>query len=147
MPLLFHFISSFLFFAKEGKMTVCRRSVRLQCETGKQDEESRLWSVPVCHQRFLQLEFIHLIQSVGVWPPQSIFSIPACLQLVSSDRWLLIFLRGVRVRHEPYSYDHIVKLQKTLEKGHLVSAQLFINPQSLYNDQNCTNYPPPQDCL
>lgn len=84
----------------------------------EEDEESRLWSVTVsllCSV-FLSLSFTRLVQSRGVWPPQSIFSIPACPQLVSSDRRLLISPHGVRVRHEPFSLHHAVKLQLTLEK-------------------------------
>lgn len=80
----------------------------------EEDEESR--SVPVCHHLSLLLDFIHLVQSVGVWPPQSISSISRCLRLVSSGRRLLISLHGVRVRHEPFSYCHTLRLQPALEK-------------------------------
>lgn len=116
----------------------------------EEDEESRFWPVPVCHrlallQRFLPLDFIHLIESAGVWPPQSIFSMPACLQLVGLDRRLLIFLHGVRVRHEPFSCGCTVKLKLTLEKH----FQWISGLSSAHNLMSTkikpfTSYPSPQ---
>lgn len=63
---------------------------------------------------------------------------PACLQLVSSDLWLLVFLRGVSVKHRLFSYSQNVKLQLTLEiRSHRMSSlssaiqQPTIHPYSM----------------
>lgn len=100
----------------DGLSTERPSAVRAEVE----DEESRFWPVAVCHRLALLQRFPSLGYSphtvCGVWPPQSIFSMPACLQLVDSDHWLLISLHGVRVRHEPFSSGRTVKLQPTLEK-------------------------------
>lgn len=87
----------------------------------QEDEESRSRPVPVCHRlaplpRSLSAGSIRLAPAAGVWPPQSIFSAPGCLQLVGSDRRPLIFLHGVRVRHESFSYSRALELHGTLEK-------------------------------
>lgn len=52
----------------------------------------------------------------GARPPQSIFSVPRCPQLVSPDRTMLVLLHSIRVRHEPFYLLHAGKLQLTLEK-------------------------------
>lgn len=83
----------------------------------------------------LPLRFARLGQSAGVWPPQSALSIPACLQLVSSDRSLLIFPRGVRVRHEPFSLQRTSdrgSLWKNTRSGHPVGPQCLFDTKSLH---------------
>lgn len=109
----------FIFFsAKRGRMTVCRLNVHLRCER-------RRWEIQILICFFLSPSratvalsralFYLAEQSAGVWPPQSIFSMPACLQLVSSNLWLLVVLRGVSIKHRLFSYSQNVKLQLTLE--------------------------------
>lgn len=117
-PLLFHslgfihFFSSFLCQGKEGWRSVdwCVCDVRAR---GRWGSQTLICQHPALLPRFLSLG---LVQSRALWAPQSIFPIPACLQLVSSDRWLLILPHGARVRHEPFSPHRVVKMNPLLEK-------------------------------
>lgn len=69
----------------------------------------------------------------GARPPQSIFSIPSCPQLVSPDHMMLVFPHSIRVRHEPFYLLHAGKLQRTLEKQFCCPEQSSIIPNLLLN--------------
>lgn len=101
-------------------MTLCRLSVRLRCERRRKMRNPDLFPSVTVSLRcsVFSLARVYSPHTVRgcVATSKHISSIPACLQLVSSDRWLLIFLHGSRVRHEPFSYCRTVKLQLDVEK-------------------------------